>query len=258
MDTFLEIWVWIHRLIGYPTAFVLGPLALLTFAGMRVHRRWGKLFVLAMMFLYASGTVFTFHHHPLGSLEFWRNITFNLAGIMTVMLGLAAALQMTHDHEDAPRFRLAEWMFLAVLAASSLGMIGVGFKRFPMLVIGVIGVVIAWRSMDELRQSPPEPGALLRRHIRYMVAGYFYLLTLLSLLHLRDWPQALRWLWPALIGVPVALALTGDWHRRWNLRRSQLTRWAVWATVAVAMLFGAYILVSVIAPAGASAVRAGR
>jgi hypothetical protein len=33
----------IHRIVGYPTAFLVGPAALLAIATPRVHRRWGRL-----------------------------------------------------------------------------------------------------------------------------------------------------------------------------------------------------------------------
>ena len=37
-----ELLIFIHRLVGYPTAFLIAPAALLAFARPAVHRQWGK------------------------------------------------------------------------------------------------------------------------------------------------------------------------------------------------------------------------
>ncbi len=74
-----------------------------------------------------------------------------------------------------------------------------------------------------------------------MLASYFYVLTVLSLVHVRA-PTDLKWLWPALLGVPlVAYATRGtDARRRTGI--------AVRLALAIALCLGTYIVLVGIEP----------
>jgi Na+/proline symporter len=86
-----------------------------------------------------------------------------------------------------------------------------------------------------------EPRELLfRRHIRYILASYFYVLTVASIVHLGDeLPRDMKWLWPSAVGTLVICAATasGTWWRRF---RARATRWGIATTIAVSLLLGIY------------------
>ena len=70
-----------------------------------------------------------------------------------------------------------------------------------------------------------------------MLASFYYLLTVLSIVHFRV-PADVKWLWPALLGLPLIVYAT----RAGNPKNR--TRLAVYATFGIAMLVGVYIAVA--------------
>ena len=75
--TLLEL---VHRYVGYPTAFLVAPLALLAFTRPGSHRRLGSVFLGLMVFMYLSGTYRTLTHHDWDSWPVYRNLSFNFLG----------------------------------------------------------------------------------------------------------------------------------------------------------------------------------
>ena len=62
-----------HQLVGYTTAFVIAPLALLAFTEPQRHRGWAKYYLYLMIPLYLSGLYFTFPTMPTTvSPRIWR------------------------------------------------------------------------------------------------------------------------------------------------------------------------------------------
>lgn len=92
----------IHRIVGYPLAFVIAPIALATFAGARGHRGIGVAYVAGMSFLYLSGTALTLTRHEWGSWEFGRNVVFNLLGYSLVLYGFRAMWLMNRPEVPRP------------------------------------------------------------------------------------------------------------------------------------------------------------
>lgn len=241
LDEFFSVWLWVHRLVGYPTAFVVAPLAMVNFAGVRVHRRWGKLYALSMVFLYTTGTVMSFRHHALLSWDLARSLTFNLAGFSAVLLGWRSIRLLHRSADGLPS--VLDRVLLGLLAAGGIGLCLVGLTSFPMLVFGVFALVLAYLDLRDLLGPIRTKRVQLSRHVRYMFASFFYMLTLLSVLHVQA-PQALRWLWPWFIGVPAIVTVSRGWNGVGATSPARLTRVAVWGTVAVTYCLGAYILVS--------------
>ena len=67
-----------------------------------------------------------------------------------------------------------------------------------------------------------------------MLASFYYVLTVLSIVHFRA-PADVKWLWPALLGLPLAVYATRAGSGR------DRTRHSVHATFAIAMVVGVYI-----------------
>lgn len=228
-DSLVEL---VHRIVGYPLAFVVGPLAIATFAGAPGHRWTGRTYALTMTFLYFTGTVLTLTRHDWGTWDFTRNVAFNLLGYSFVLHGWRSMwLQRRPDAGQRGMLDRALLLSLAILVATFVAL-AVARANTPVRVFAAIGVaLLALEIRDWPRQRTR--AELYRRHVRYMLASYFYVLTVVSLVHLRaEMPSDLRWLWPSAIA--IALIWLVD-------ERARATRWTMRAVVALSLAFGAYV-----------------
>jgi hypothetical protein len=217
-----------HRTLGYITVFGIAPLALLVSIGSLRHRRWGQLYLVAMGLLYFSGLWFTFARNEFGSWIWARNVAFNFSGTFLLLLGWRA-MWRRHAGQTEPS-RLDQAMrAVQVAAALALMLLGMG-RHFPSIVLGALAL---WFGITQLRE-PTDPRALFLRHQRCMLGSYLYVLTVLSLVHLRA-PSDLRWLWPVLIGVPlIAWGTSAEPRRQKSLTRVMVGMAAVAAIYVLA------------------------
>ena len=244
----------VHRVVGYPLAFIVGPVALATFAGAPGHRWSGRAYAVTMTFLYVTGTALTLTRHDWGSWEFARNVAFNLLGFSFVLHGWRAIWlrnrlsggdvipSAARDlHLSALGSRLAalgrtrtDVALLVSLVALTATLVALAVMR-PNTPVRVFAAIAVALSVLELRQgrSTPTRAQLYRRHVRYVLASYFYVLTVVSLVHLRqELASDARWLWPSAIAVAVIWLVD---------ERARATRWTVRAVVALSIAFGAYV-----------------
>jgi hypothetical protein len=229
VDAAIEL---IHRMVGYPLAFVIAPFAVATFAGKSGHHWAGKAYVIVMTFLYATGTMLTLTRHPWGTWEFGRNVAFNLLGYSLLLHGFRAMWLITH--KDAPRPTALDRGLLAslILLVGMMTALAASHTSAPMHVFAVVGLGLVALELRDWRAGLPR-ALLYRRHVRYMLGSYFYVLTVVSLVHLRDeLTSDARWLWPAALALAV-IWLVGEGART--------SKWAIRATLTVALLFGAYV-----------------
>ena len=234
-DALVEL---VHRVVGYPLAFVVGPLALATFAGAPGHRWTGRTYALAMTFLYLTGTALTLTRHEWASWEFARNVAFNLLGYSFVLHGWRA-MWLHRDptlgsRPSAPGRNRIDVALLASLAALTLALLILAVMR-PNAPVRVFGAIALWLLVLEARdwRAVQTRALQYRRHVRHVLASYFYVLTVVSLVHLRqELASDARWLWPAAIAVGTI----------WLVQeRARATRWTVRAIVALSVAFGAYV-----------------
>lgn len=229
IDSALEL---VHRLVGYPLAFVVAPFAVATFAGKPGHHWSGKAYALVMTFLYVTGTVLTLTRHPWGTWEFGRNVIFNLLGYSLLLHGWRSMWLVTHP--TAARPVMLDRILLAALAAMVTVMTALAVVRSnaPLHIFSVIGIGLVLLEMRDWRRGLTRP-VLYRRHARYMLGSYFYVLTVVSLVHLKDeLTSDARWLWPSAIALAV-IWFVGE--------GSRANKWAVRTTLAVAIAFGVYV-----------------
>jgi hypothetical protein len=218
-----------HRLVGYLAAFAVAPLALSAFARPTRHRTWARTYLCLMVPLYATGLWFTFQRHEIGSFAWTRNVAFNFLGFWFLFLGWRAMWRF-RQKALAPT-PLDRAMRGAMLAASAV-LVGLGMlHHFPSFVLGCLGL---WLGLSVFRETG-EAHRLYVTHQRCMLGSYFYVLTVLSLVHVRA-PTDLKWLWPALLGVPLAAYATqgADARRRTGL--------VVRLVLAIALGLGTYIV----------------
>jgi hypothetical protein len=249
VEDFIEKVIDVHRLVGNFNIFVVAPMAMLSFARTETHRRWGKLYFFLMIFLYATGlsrTVFGVSRALLeGSMpspNSWRSLSFNFFGFSLVFYGYRAIYVMYTGKYEKPT--VLDWSMTGLLALSSLALIRVAFlmidKFLPLLVFGVLGLILTAVEISELMHEFTKKSVLFARHMRYMLASYFYVITVFSVVH--DFvPGKTKWLWPTVAALPVIFLTTrasakvlGRNHRRtlnWAIRVSILWPYVIGLTV---------------------------
>ena len=131
---------WFHRLVGYPTGFVIAPLALLSFAAAGRHRRWGQAYVYLMLYLYATGLFMTLARHPWGSWAFARNLFFNFYGFSLVVHGYRAIASLRARANPVPC--TLDRLLAGVLLSSTAALILLNWRHdTPMRAFALVGVV---------------------------------------------------------------------------------------------------------------------
>lgn len=238
VDATIEL---VHRVAGYPLAFVVAPFAIATFAAAPGHRRSGRWYAWLMTYLYVTGTILTLTRHEWGSWEFGRNVVFNLTGYSLMLYGIRAVWLLANP--AAPRRTWIDRALLALLAVNTVVMSMLAIvKNTPLRIFSVIVAGLLVLEVRDWRAGYPN-AILYRRHLRYLLGSYFYVLTVVSLVHLRDEMSSdLRWLWPAGVALLVIWAATlrpEQWAA--GIRRASATRNAVRGTLMVALLFGLYV-----------------
>jgi hypothetical protein len=229
----------IHAAVGYPLVFVVAPLALASFAGRPPHRRVGVSFTFGMLFLYLTGSTRTFTLYPWTSWEFGRNVVFNLMGIV-FLLHAVRAIRLWRE-EDAPRPTRADHALHALLTLNVVLMTLLALVQNTALrAFALLSIVLLVLDRADWRAGFSRI-VLYRRHARYVLASYFYILTVVSVAHLRDelTPNA-RWLWPAALAILVVWIAHGA-ATPGALWRARAQKWAMLGTLAVSLAFGSYV-----------------
>jgi hypothetical protein len=228
-----------HQIVGYPLVFIVAPLALASFAGRPPHRQVGVAYLVGMSALYVTGSVLTFTQYPYASWEFGRNVTFNLAGILYALQG-ARAIWLWRN-ADAPRPTALDHVLRALFVATIAVMFALAVQKNTALrVFSLIGIGMLALDRADFRAGLTK-AVLYARHVRMILASYFYILTVVSLVHLREEATAnVRWLWPTAAGLFVVWVVHGS-VTPGNAWRTKVQRSVILATVLLTLSFGAYV-----------------
>lgn len=152
-----------------------------------------------------------------------------------MLLGWRAIPLKRGDGGRVSRLDRAWVVFLAVLSLCALPL---GYKRWPMFVLGGVGLVLARIDWLENRSGTLSPERRLKRHMRYMIASLYYVVTLLSIL-LFPGTYKVKWVWPSAIGAVVVLLLTRpELRARLGWSRTDTTRAALRFSAMVAVGLG--------------------
>ena len=239
----------VHRTLGYPLAFVVAPAALLAFTVPRIHRRWGRAYFYGMTVLYLSGTYLTLSRHDWHTWQFARNVSFNFLGFSMILYAYRAI--WLFRRAEAPRPTGLDWSLSGLQLATVIGVLSVAvFKDTPMRVFALAGLILCALDIRDLRARFRPRALLFRRHLRYVLASYYYVLTLVSIVHLDGvLPRNVKWLWPTVIGaVALRLALGGRRAPDRELPSRPLS-WAVTVTLLVAGLLAAWVVTQLLSGA---------
>jgi uncharacterized membrane protein len=205
-ELFLRVLLWAHVTCG-SVAFVCAPVALLTAKGGRTHRRWGKIYFRAMAGVAATALV----------LSIALPIVFlALAAVFSFYATFSAyRILFLKDLVRGVRARWFDWAAALVTFAASAGLAWVGYFR-PRLVpgtgviaviFGVLGMVIAGRSLATVLWPPEEKQFWWYLHMRGMIASYIATVTAFVVVNLVPRFGNTWWLWlgPVMVGVPALL-----------------------------------------------------
>jgi len=240
MNQRYELLILIHRMVGYPTAFLVAPAALFAFTRPALHRRWGKTYLCLITFLYLTGTFLTLTGHDWYTWDFARNIVFNFFGFSMVLYGWRAIHLFRQDGQ--PRPTRLDWALAGLLGATVLGLLVVAAVRdTPMRLFALVGITFCVLEFQELRDGFQPKSVLFRRHTRFILASYFYVLTVVSIVHLGDeLPRNLKWIWPTLFG-GLIISLTGNAARHVAQPRGKVLRFAIALTLVMTALYAGYV-----------------
>ncbi|WP_447977379.1 hypothetical protein [Candidatus Nitrospira bockiana] len=230
----------IHRVVGYPVAFLLVPIALATFGGTRGHRFTGRAYLAGMVFLYVTGSYLTLTRHAWWSWDFARNLTFNFFGFSMLFYGWRAIFLYRKAGEPEPGpwdYGLATLLTATVVALASVAI----WKDTPMRVFTLLGLLLVALEWRDLRRRFHPKHVLFQRHVRFILASYFYVLTVVSIVHLsEELPGKVKWLWPSVLGAVVIYLATGESNRAPAPYRRPALRWSILATLLVSIALGSY------------------
>jgi adenosine deaminase len=199
MESFLPALLRVHEVLGYLTVFVIGPATLLSRRRNLSHRRWGQAFVVAMLLLYASGTPRTFYYQEWLYWGLARNIAFNLFGILQVLIGYRAVKTWKSGARN-----WSDRLLATIYPATGISLVVIGLRDLPVFLMGWFAIVVAAIDLAELRRNPKDRRTHMRRHLRHMFGSYYYLLTVLSIVHL-PLGHDVKWLLCGIFGMSVWL-----------------------------------------------------
>jgi adenosine deaminase CECR1 len=198
MDVALHLLLQFHQVLGYLIAFVIGPATLISWTNRPWHRRWAKVFLLGMLVLYLTGTPRTFLFQAPLSWGFVRNLTFNFFGVFQLIIGYRAIRLWSNPQGT---LLTLDRLYFFTLVLLGLAMTAIGLSDWPMLLFGVIALIFA--ALDGQAVSRWSNRQMqLSRHLRYVFGSYYYLLTVISIVHAPAGHDT-KWLWPAVWGILI-------------------------------------------------------
>lgn len=237
--------------MGYPTAFIIAPIGLLAFTQTSLHRRWGKIYLYAMVFLYGTGTYLSFAHHDWTGWTFYRNLAFNFFGFSLLLYAWRAIWLFSRVGDAVVGWRDRALACLLTFTVLALVVVG-AWDDIPLAGFAIVGAVLAFMEWRDLAPGVLSKAVLYRRHQRYILGSYFYVLTVVSLVHLDDeLPRNVKWLWPSVAGILTVALLTLGTSRAGRrlpgfLRRGALTRYVIVAIVVLSTVYGSYAIYDLI------------
>ncbi len=233
---YLYILTSVHRVIGYITVFIVGPVTLWTYYKPITHRKWAKAYLYLMTFLYLTGIPVTLIVGELGTWSFLRSLYFNLFGFSFLWFGYRAIYRMVNSPRSSAG--MLDWSMTVWMVLLSIGMLGLFWEKmqkYELCVFGCLGLILA---VVEIREylTCSSASLLLARHNRYILASYAYMLTVISVVHLQGTGK-IKWLWPTITVMPVIFLTSLTAQRLLKERHPK------WMGIGLKILFGAtYVL----------------
>lgn len=200
LSTLLHYTRYLHIAAGF-IGFFVAPVALAVRKGGPAHRRWGRVFFLAMV---VAGSTAILNAS-------FKGMTFLLlTGIFSLYLAVFGYRSLYQKHlaagrDAGARPALADWLLVSAGLLIFGGTLAYGLytKVMPSVVFGIIGVLLTGRQLAGFRRRGPWPaGQWLLNHMSGFVGAYIAAVSAFSAtsLHFIPWPW--NFLWPTLVMVP--------------------------------------------------------
>lgn len=206
-----------------------GTVALATFwanalmrKGTSLHRRIGRIYLLAMLAVLASGVPLV-----LGLLARGRGWTALFLGYILLITGNAcwsAWRAIRHRNDRARYYGTTYWVQAAAVGVAGLGIVVAGISAGVLLmqVFGAVGVFAFVDAIASYRRAPRNPEWWLREHYGAMVGNgiathiAFFGIGLRNALPGLDpaIAQRIAWLLPLAVGIGAAVWLDRKYGRR--------------------------------------------
>ena len=196
------------------TAFFVAPVALLARKGGKVHAFWGNVFFWGMVAVVISAVPLTFLH---------PNIFLFLVAVFSFHLswsGYRAVHRRRASHPE--RAAKTDLCFSAAMVLFYLALAGWAVHLFIMqphhpfgyVSLAFAGIGLRFSGVEIYRYFKPtgERMAWWYDHMQGMLGSYIAAVSAFSAVNFYFLPDALRWLWPTLLGAP----LLGYWKRHYQ------------------------------------------
>jgi uncharacterized membrane protein len=214
MKTTYQLILTLHIIGGF-TALLVAPIAMIVKKGGKTHRKWGKVYFIAMCLVSLSSTIMCIMK---------VNIFLGMVGIFSfyhVATGYRAIYR--RNINSLKQLPAIDWLFLVVTGFFNLGLVVLGgwllmknitepFGYISML-LGSIGV----RSVagDFLSFKPGHHKEnWMYHHMGGMIGGYIATVSAFSVVNLTFLPLPVRWLWPVAVGLPLLFYWIGKYKKQ--------------------------------------------
>lgn len=215
MDTY-SIILGMHITAGF-TALFVAPVAMAVKKGSKTHRLWGKTYFWAMLGVFITSCIMSVMK---------QNIFLGMVGVFSfyhVATGYRSIYRKKANGLKDIKF--VDWVIISLSGLFSLGLVVLGalvlIKNhwhglgLVALVLGLIGVrssvldVVFYMRKDYHKEN------WMYNHMSGMIGGYIATLSAFSAVNFTFLPDAIRWLWPTVIGVPLLII----WIRKYKNKK---------------------------------------
>jgi hypothetical protein len=205
----------VHFACGF-LALIAAPIAMAVFKGGHIHRRWGRIFLVALAGIALTAPILApyFHDELL--------IVVAILSFYLAFSGWRVLARKRPDRGERPG--VADWLAAEVVILSGFVVIAVSLAaprydpRAALIaeLIGVLAIAAGALDVCGFLRPPRQRTAWLFHHLRGMIAAYAAALTAFSVTNLRFLPLLPRWLWPAFAGALAVMLWSSHYRRRFG------------------------------------------
>ena len=198
---------YLHIIAGV-VSLIVAPIALAVFKGGYVHRLTGKIFFWCMTIIFISALILSAYK----SVPFLFMIA--LFSYYSVVVGYRSVYQKAAEPKQ--RVKWYDWAAVTISGLFNLGfviwgLIHVGSGSLVYILAigfgsgGLLVVRSQWRSFT---RSHVDSRQWLYSHMGNMMGGFIASVTAFSTQVLYFLPDAVQWIWPSAVGVPMIFIWT--------------------------------------------------
>lgn len=218
MEMLIAVLRLVHIAAG-TIALLVAPVAIVTSKGGPTHRRWGKAYFWAMAAVATTAVILALYR-PVLFLALVAVFSFYNA-----FSGYRALFRKRpREGQGATGW---DWVAAALVVIASGWLVAFGalrpgptWERLGMVavVFGVFGIVLGGRDLWRFRWPPADRQRWWFDHMSGMLGSYIATVTAFSVVNFSMLPEAVRWLWPTAIGVPLIIVWIAYYKARFRRR----------------------------------------